>query len=55
MASHIPSGTPDPPIFKHLGPKDRAHLRKNIETLHFDTMTTEQTYVGTMEGYSRAV
>jgi hypothetical protein len=41
----FPSGIPDPPIFKRLGPKDRSHLRHNIETQHFDTMSTEQTYV----------
>ncbi|KAH8731860.1 nucleoside diphosphate kinase [Phaeosphaeriaceae sp. PMI808] len=40
-----PSGIPDPPIFKKLGLKDRAHLRNNIETLHFNNMTTEQTFI----------
>lgn len=26
-----PSGLPDPPIFQHLGPKDRARARVRIE------------------------
>jgi nucleoside-diphosphate kinase len=48
MTSQFPSGIPDPPIFKHLGPKDRARLRQNIEK-HAEqerqnaNMTTEQT------------
>ena len=49
-SSQFPSGISDPPIFKRLGPKDRSHLRQNIETLHFDNMSTEQTYVQLLQG-----
>jgi nucleoside-diphosphate kinase len=43
--SSFPSGIPDPPIFKKLGPKDRSHIRQNIERQFQAKMTTEQTYV----------
>lgn len=48
MTSQFPSGIPDPPIFKHLGPKDRGRIRQNIERHAAEerdaaNMTTEQT------------
>ncbi|KAJ8106129.1 hypothetical protein OPT61_g9743 [Boeremia exigua] len=45
ISSSFPSGVPDPPIFSKLGPKDRSHLRNNIESLHTANMTTEQTFI----------
>ncbi|OCK76810.1 NDK-domain-containing protein [Lepidopterella palustris CBS 459.81] len=48
-SSQFSSGIPDPPIFKHLGPKDRAYIRQNIEANykkeHEANMTTEQTFI----------